>query len=335
MPAGVRVFALSLLFYIASLLLSGYYTGPTQQDNYGFVLLLTGWLGAINAHFSWFANPLYFWALKIRKTNPRGAVLRALLAFCVALEFLLHRSILTDEGSGTATITGVGWGYLFWLLSFLTLCLSSLSGMALRTKREATALLALMGLVITCFGYSYYFAKNNHSALVRERDRQFAALCTRAGEAFFAEPSAPISGIYFSEAGGGAYSKFILGRYTVTEGAMFSSRGLPQIPLVEMRNFWHDATTPYLRESGKGGKSESVTELKSNYFVIISKLSDKMPLELGLQARAMYVFEKGGEQPLAQMVYAISSTDHRFCGPVHNDRFDEIDFVFRALKLTR
>ncbi len=324
---------LSLALFLCSLPLSGYYTGPTQQDNYAFALLLTGWMGVFNAHFSWLANPLYFWAVKRHKADPRGSALLAILAFAVALEFLVHRKILIDGNGGTATITGVGWGYLIWLLSFLTLAYSSTIRIDIKNKGADYFLLLLMAFTTIWFGYKYYISNDNHATLVSQRDQQFSALCNQAGEKFYAKPSTPISGIFFSEDGGNGYRNFTLGRYGVKESSIFSSRGLPQIPLVEMPNLSPHASTPYLRDEGDSGKQEAVTDLKSNYFVIISNLSEKLPSKLALEGRAIYVYEKNKKEPLATSIYATSQNDRRFCGQIYNGSFSEIDFIFRALKL--
>ena len=184
-------FAFSITLYLSSLLLSGFYTGPAHQDAYGVSLLLSGWLGVFYGHVSWLANPLYFWALKVRKTNPQRSALLALLAFGIALEFLLHRTIVRDEGGGIETITGVGWGYFCWLLSFLALCFSSLAQIERQAKWEARVLVVLVCLTTACFGYGYYFATGNHSSLASQRDRHFSAMCKEAGETFYAKPSAP------------------------------------------------------------------------------------------------------------------------------------------------
>lgn len=292
-----------------------------------------GWLGMGYGQFSWLANPLYLWALKVRKADPRSSAFLALLAFCTALEFLLHRTIVKDEGGGTETISSVGWGYLCWLLSFLALCFSSLTQIDRRAKFKKRVLLALTCLTTACFGYGYYFSIGNHSSLVGQRDRQFAAMCKDVGETFYSKPSAPIAGIYFSEGGGASFSKFLFGRYTESGGGMFSARGLEQIPLTERRNDAHTSKAPYLRQEGLVWNEKLVSDLKSNYFVMIDTSSEDLPPELGLGGRTIHLYEKGKEQPLAKMAYAYSRIDHRFCGEVRNDSFDEIDFVFRALEL--
>lgn len=327
-------YVFSVTLYLFSLPLAGFYTGPAHQEAYGGALLLSGWLGMLYGHFSWLANPLYLWSVVVRKSNPRRSAMLALLAFGIALEFLLHRTIITDEGGGTKAIAGVGWGYLCWLLSFLSLCLSSLVRIDRQEKLRASILLALMCLTTICFGYSYYFSAGNHSSLVTQRDRQFLAMCKETGESFYAKPSSPISGIYFSEGGGAYFSKFFFGRYTESGGGIFSTRGQKRIPLTERRNDGQAPTAPYLRQEGGAGKEILVSDLRSNYFVMIDSSGDKLPRELGLGGRTVLVYEKGIEQPLAKMAYAYSRIDHRFCGKVQDDRFDEIDFVFRALGLT-
>lgn len=110
---------LSILVFVACLLLPGFYVGDTQRENLGLSLLLTGWLGLFAGHFAWLANPLFLIAILRQNRKPGQAAVFALIGFLVALEFLVHKRILIDGGGGTERITGVGWGYVLWLSSFL------------------------------------------------------------------------------------------------------------------------------------------------------------------------------------------------------------------------
>lgn len=117
---------LSILVFVACLLLPGFYVGDTQRENLGLSLLLTGWLGLFAGHFAWLANPLFLIAILRQNRKPGQAAVFALIGFLVALEFLVHKRILIDGGGGTERITGVGWGYVLWLSSFLVFFSSAL-----------------------------------------------------------------------------------------------------------------------------------------------------------------------------------------------------------------
>lgn len=327
-------FLTSLLLFAFSLFFTGFYIRDTHQTYSGFGLLLNGWLGILTLHFSWLANPMYFRALMIRKSDPYGSFFWALFGFFFALEFLLHKSILTDEGGGTAEITGIGWGYYFWLMSFLTLGYSSLTKANFEKKHWVQIiLLAVVTTTTVGFAQHYFLSPGNHFSLIQQRNKQFAELCSQAGENFYSVPSSPIAGIYFSERGGRAYRKFIGNRYTTEEGGIFSNGGISKIPLIELKNDSSNPTEPFIRKNHGVGPDQPVANLKSNYFVMIKKTSDSIPKKLDLHSREIVVLEQGRDQPLARMAYAVSRNDNRFCGKFRNDRFSEQDFVFRALKL--
>lgn len=187
----------SPMLFALSWFLPGFYTKQTHQPHNSFELLITGWLGIFALHFSWLANPLYLGALIARISSPRNSAILAILAFCMALEFLLHSSILADEGGGTATIMGVGWGYYLWLMSFMTLASSSLAKAKPDIKPWIHILFLGVAMTTTLgFAQHYYLSDENHFSLIQRRDKQFSELCAQSGETFFSAPLAPISGIY-------------------------------------------------------------------------------------------------------------------------------------------
>ena len=327
---------LSILVFVACLLLPGFYVGDTQRENLGLSLLLTGWLGLFAGHFAWLANPLFLIAILRQNRKPGQAAVFALIGFLVALEFLVHKRIFIDEGGGTERITGVGWGYVLWLSSFLVFFSSALE--KIEAKKTIVNLVYLVILVLLLgFFYIYFFSANSHWALLKERERRFSELCKIAGEQFYAKRTSPILGIYFNASGGAYYDKVHEGKITGSMGyGMFSSRGLDSIPLIERINDGTNPAQPYIRGKDIGTKDELVSELRSNYFVVITDLTQGMPKELALSGRELVVRQKGVEEPLAKMAYAVSHEDLKFCGPLDkNNRFDEAQFVFRALDLMK
>lgn len=327
---------ISLLLFAFSLIFSGFYIRDTHEAYNGFGLLLNGWLGILDFHFSWLANPMYFLALKVRKSNPGRSFFWAICGFLITLEFLRHKSILTDEGGGTAEITGIGWGYYLWLMSILALSHSSLKRSYI--EKQHWIQIGLLGVAVATtigFAQQYYLLPGNHFSLIRQRDKQFTELCSQAGESFYSTPSSPITGVYFSERGGRAYRNFMKDRYTQEEGGAFSNGGISKIPLIELKNDSGNSTQPFLRKNYGVGPDQPVANLESNYLVMIKNTTESIPRNLNLHSREIVVLERGRDQPLARMIYAVSRNDNRFCGKLHNGRFSEQDFVFRALKLIK
>ena len=327
---------LSVVAFVACLFFPGFYVGDTQRESFGFSLLLTGWLGMLSGYFAWLANPLFLIAFLRRNTRPSQAAILAFIGFVIALEFLIHKRIVTDEGGGTAQIAGVGWGYVLWLTSFLILFSSVIE------KNEAEKIFVnlvyiTISVILLGFAYIYFFSTGSHWALLKERDRRFSELCKITGEQFYANRTSPILGIYFSESGGAGYNNVRDGKiYGSLTYGMFSSRGLDEIPLVERRNSDAHPKQPYIRGRHAGSKDELVSELRSNYFVLITSLAQGIPKELALSGRELVVQEQGVDKPIAKMAYAVSLEDNRFCGPLEkNNGFDEEEFVFRALGLKK
>jgi hypothetical protein len=327
---------LSLVAFVACLFFPGFYVGETQRENPGYALLLTGWLGVFGGHFSWLANPLFLIAFFRRNTKPSQATLLAFFGFVIALEFLVHKRILTDEGGGTAQITGVGWGYVLWLTSFLVLFSSVIE--KIEAKKTFVNLVYLtISVLLIGFAYIYFSSIGSHWALLKERERRFSELCKITGEQFFATRTSPILGIYFSESGGAGYRGVRDGKiFGSMEYGMFSSGGLDEIPLIERRNDGANPKQPYIRGRHAGTKDELVSELRSNYFVLITNLTQDIPNELALSGRELIVKEQGVDKPLAKMAYAVSREDNKFCGLLDKDNsFYEVRFVYKALGLTK
>jgi hypothetical protein len=327
---------LSLVAFVACLFLPGFYVGDTQRENLGLSLLLTGWLGVLYGYLAWLANPIFLIAFFCRNTNPRKAAVLSVIGFAIALEFLIHKRIVSDEGGGTAQITGVGWGYVLWLTSFLVLFSSVIEKIEAQ-KIFVNLVYITVSVLLVGFAYIYIFSTGSHWKLLEERERRFSELCKMTGEQFYAKRTSPILGIYFSESGGMGYEKVYNGKISgsISYG-MFGYGGLDEIPLIERRNDDANPKQPYIRGRSAGTRDELVSELRSNYFVSITNLAQDIPKELALSGRELVVKEQGVDKPLAKMAYAVSNEDNRFCGPLDKDNsFYEARFVYRSLGLIK
>jgi hypothetical protein len=111
--------------YLLSLALPGLlYYG--RHDEYGYQLLLTGWVGVLTLDFPWFGNLAYFAAvvslqnreyLTARYTSL-GAIFLGLLSFFVKFGGY-------DIGS-TVAISGLGSGFYIWIFSFILMFTGSI-----------------------------------------------------------------------------------------------------------------------------------------------------------------------------------------------------------------
>jgi protein-S-isoprenylcysteine O-methyltransferase Ste14 len=327
---------LSLLIFAACLFLPGFYVEETQRENPAYLLLFTGWLGVLYGYLAWLANPIFLIAFFCRNTSPRKAAFLAFIGFVIALEFLIHKRIVTDEGGGTAQITGVGWGYVLWLTSFLVFFSSVIEKLEAE-KIFVNLVYVAASVLLLGFAYIYFISTGSHWVLLKERERNFSELCKKTGEQFYAKRTSPILGIYFSESGGMRYDKVYNGKIFGSIGyGMFFYGGLDEIPLIERRNDDANPKQPYVRGRHVGTHDELVSELRSNYFVEITHLGKDIPKELAVSGRELVVKEQGVDKPLAKMAYAVSREDNRFCGPLDKENsFSEVNFVYRALGLIK
>ena len=136
--------ALSVLFFAVSLPCDGFYTGDKNQPNPvgpGYFLLIIGLLGVADGHFAWLANPalLIAW-LSMGLWRMRYISLKfSLIAVALALSFLLHRTILANEGGARDAIVGYGTGYVLWLVSMVLALCGSYAGTQVNKSKNSEA----------------------------------------------------------------------------------------------------------------------------------------------------------------------------------------------------
>jgi hypothetical protein len=87
------------------------------------------------AAFAWFANPVYFIALRYSKKEPLVSIGFALAAIFIARTFLDGGKLLLNEAGHTAYITKIQAGYWFWFGSMVVILLASLSEVGKRNIR--------------------------------------------------------------------------------------------------------------------------------------------------------------------------------------------------------
>jgi hypothetical protein len=127
---------LSILLFIASLTQKAFHTKNGSEDAYGAALLLTGWMGVVDGHYSWLANPALFvsWGQGKRR-EPLLALGTALVALLFAASFLFRKTIAMNEGGHGEAITGYGPGYWLWIASITAAIASHI--WAIRSDRLA------------------------------------------------------------------------------------------------------------------------------------------------------------------------------------------------------
>lgn len=130
------ILLLSIALFISSLFLVPIQTSANKEPVIGLFLLLWGWLGPLDAVFAWYANPLLFLAWRnYWRGETNLAFRKGIFSAVLASTYLLHKSVLLDEGGGRAMIVSYNLGYWLWLASpiaLLVACALSNKGRLLR-----------------------------------------------------------------------------------------------------------------------------------------------------------------------------------------------------------
>ncbi len=113
------IWLMSLLPFYPALI---FYNGDKLS---GIHLLITGWLGPIYyLQVAWYANIFFIIGVLIQLYGKKPAVKTSILAVILASDSFRYKKILLDEGGGTGTIFGYGFGYIFWISAIFILFVS-------------------------------------------------------------------------------------------------------------------------------------------------------------------------------------------------------------------
>lgn len=170
---------LSLLSFILCLIFPAFYTNENREPNYGIGLLLWGWLGPVDNHFSWYANIFYTLSLIFfkRKISP----LFLAIAITLTLSFLIKNKIAVDIGGVKSEITAYGAGYFFWVTSSAMLLLAKIfydHPQPIKTIVISTRLTFL--ILFSVFIYNFVFIKNSQLKFELEKNRILQAECKKS-----------------------------------------------------------------------------------------------------------------------------------------------------------
>jgi hypothetical protein len=114
----------ALAMWIASLAL------PVETDcgfsyaNQGYLILATGWLGAMVLQLGWFANPFMLWVMGRLMFNRRPGIIPALIGLSFALDALAWKTTPTDNGYNT--ICARHAGFYVWIACAVLLAVVAL-----------------------------------------------------------------------------------------------------------------------------------------------------------------------------------------------------------------
>ncbi|HSA60318.1 MAG TPA: hypothetical protein VLJ37_11610 [bacterium] len=101
---------------------------PVAQVDYGYKILLMGFLGVFVGVFAWFANPLMLLALALAKFKKRlGASIVSVIAVALGLQSYMLRAVPFNESSmdpkNLNFVDYLGLGFYLWMGSLVVLAL--------------------------------------------------------------------------------------------------------------------------------------------------------------------------------------------------------------------
>jgi len=321
---------ISIALFLACLVTPAFYVREPLEAAYSYGLLLNGWLGVLDGHYSWFANPLYFIALVVRK--PERSWWICLVALGVALTFLLENRILADAGGYRQTINAYGFGYMLWILSILILA----AGHAHRLIFEGSQPTALSLILIavfpsSVFGYHYFAGDDSRFTLVMEQKKVFETQCKQVEHKVYKTVN-DTRGIYLNSIYESSFREtdhWWYKRWHPHDGGSIHGRlNSGWIEFYEENN--SSTSSKYLRHNSYNSVEETDT-LRSKYAVITDRV--EISRKLGVSAAKVTIKNIKTGEPLALTSYAYDSVRNRFCGHSVNGKFSVGEFVDSTLGL--
>ena len=121
-----KVSLIILVFYVGCLFFPAYQLNIRSDVNYGYFLILIGWLGVISGHFSWFANIFILVGIKnLYQSRFERAGIYGSISFLLVLSFWLADDIMVNENGNSETIEFYLIGYWLWLAASLSILLGA------------------------------------------------------------------------------------------------------------------------------------------------------------------------------------------------------------------
>lgn len=329
---------ISLILFMVCLALPGFYIREAHEPQLSFYLLIMGWLGPLDGHFSWFAN-IYFLIALLKYKKPKTSSSLGFIALALALSFLGYEKIIVSEAPTYARITAYGFGYMLWFLSIGILSIGQFSLATNKSKKVTASLLSgWVILVLSLFSFHYFVGDNSQYSIEVGRDSVFEEKCRISGQTIY-EKSNDAKGIFFDRDWGDRFAKLagywwhnggeVLGHGKVNEGLLL----FYEKKNVQGRNSNLDNSLKYRRYELGDHKGIEVNHLSSEYAVITQPFD--IPKKYGIDGAEIIIKDLRNEKILATTSYVFDPIDRRFCGHAPNGRFFISDFVIDVLNLTK
>jgi hypothetical protein len=342
----------SIILFLASLFFPGFYVGYPSQPWASILLLLTGWLGILDVHFSWFANPFYVLALILRRSKRTTSLYLELISLLLATSFLLYRTIVVSEAPTYAPIAEYGWGYYLWILAIAVLFIGDLSEYFAEKKQNVGFVIKhsvplIVGIITVLFLSHHFFGVHSQFQVERHRDKVFQEKCKLAGEIIYKKSDSAVNGIYFHHfLGGYSYDGVNKGIYSSSESKDVAGDMLVKglITFYEVDNDDNSKKNPYAKPYRRIYLGDplgvEVESLNSEYTVTTKYLGTDMVFEhysvqseLDIQGYEITIIENKSQFVMAKTTYFSTPIGCKFCGCSVAGKFSNEDFLMRVLNI--
>lgn len=331
---------ISIALYALCLAFPAYYIGDAHEPQSSLSLLLMGWLGPLDGHFSWFANLFYLLAL-IKYKKPNVSAGFGILALILALSFLTQERVIVSEAPSYKDIVTYGYGYFFWVSAIGQLSLTQLLSISFKNsppKGLAIKSILYIGWLVICtstFMYHYYLKEGSQNSLEQERNRVFSDSCKTAKYAIFVRNEKTDS-IYFHPDWGVEIKKWKDGKWYFggvgVQGLGKLNSGMLKFYETIDRN--HAETNTYRRFYPKDHKGLETDSIESNHSVITERRD--LARNLNIFESHIVITNLKNNQVIAELKYVFDKTNGRFCdGRQDIDYYSTSKFVIEALNLER
>jgi hypothetical protein len=321
---------ISSALYAICLALPGFYIGETYEPYNSAELLLIGWLGPLDAHFSWYANLTYGLAILTIKKHKTSLIFSC-IALLLALSFLMRDSIIVNEAGHSAKITAYGLGYFFWITAILLLTVTQYHSCKPNRSPVSISIATIAILLAGSAAYtlSYVNGENSRYKIEKARAIAFSLECSKVKTITngYAED---VKSVYLQGNWRSSYEKRSDGKwYPSGSGVIFN--GAPKSLDFYEVDTEKGEPRKYLRYSkGRTGPTHA-NSLNSEYSVVVDRL--KLPRRLNIQGADIRISRTRDGTLLATTRYVYNASDLELCADSNAYNFDSWSLAKRTLGL--
>lgn len=334
----------SLALFVACLAFPGYYIRESHEPQSAYALLLMGWLGPLDGHFSWYANLFYLIAI-IKYKKQKASYVLGFIALLLALSFLGYSKIIVSEAPTYARITGYGWGYYLWITSLGIYSIGqfllsySESENIISNKKILAIQSGWISIVFIIFSGHYFIGKDSQYSIQNRRNVVFDEKCRIAEEHIYKKTN-DTKGIFFDPDWGA--------RFKEVKPGVWYNNGVGVLGLGKLNSgliqFYEKKNTrpsnpelidslPFIKYMPRDHKGFETGELESEYAVITKSFD--IPKALNIYGAEVLIKDLRDNTILAKSTYVFDRIGRKFCGHAPNGHFSVSKFIIDTLNLSR